>query len=169
MIEFAHHPVAGTPRVGEYWPGQGGIYAGIMPDYEGRSPYHLVLSVDEGQPLEWGGYLRDDEHASSDSNGQANTDALARCGHAHPAARWAADYRKDGHNDFHLPAKRELDMLAHSVPDQFSRTAWYWSSTQRTDTSAWGHNFNGMPLGHLYKAFAGRARAVRRIFVSPAD
>jgi hypothetical protein len=168
MIEFTQHPAAGTPRVGEYWPGQGGIYAGIMPDYEGHSPYHLVLSADEGELLAWGGYLQDDEVAGSDSNGQANTDALTRCGHAHPAARWAADYQKDGHSDFHLPAKRELDMLGQSVPDQFSRTAWYWSSTQRTDTSAWGHNFNGMPLAHLYKAFAGRARAVRRIFVSPS-
>jgi hypothetical protein len=166
MIASAHHPIAGTPRVGEYWPGQGGIYAGIMPDCEGRSPYHLVLSADEAENVAWGPYRRDDAGANSDSNGWRNTDALTSCNHDHAAARWAADYRKDGHRDFHLPAKRELEMLAHTVPDQFSRAAWYWSSTQHTDTSAWGRNFNGNPLGDMFKHFVGRARAVRRIFVA---
>ncbi|WP_146013978.1 hypothetical protein [Trinickia dabaoshanensis] len=41
MIEFNRHPAAGTPAIGEYWQGQGGIYAGIMPDYAGTSSYHL--------------------------------------------------------------------------------------------------------------------------------
>ncbi len=166
MIEFARHPVAGTPRVGEYWPGQGGIYAGVMPDYVGTSPYHLVLSTDEAVDLKWGPYGVSDEEARSTSDGYANTEALARCGHAHPAAHWAARYQKDGHDDFYLPAQRELDMAATMLPEQFSRSHWYWSSTEHAAEAAHGANFNGQPLGKLFKSFAGRARAVRRIFVS---
>lgn len=166
MIEFARHPVAGTPNVGEYWQGQGGIYAGIMPDYKGHSPHHLVLSTDEAVDVGWGAYWSADTGATNETDGHANTDALMGCKHSHPAARWAADYHKDGRTDFHLPARRELDMLTSALPDQFSRSHWYWSSTQHTDTSAWGANLNGFPLLHLFKHALGRARAVRRIFVS---
>ena len=168
MIEFARHPVAGTPSVGEYWEGQGGIYAGIMPDYEGTSPYHLVLSMDEAVDVKWGPHGAPDDAARSQSDGYANTDALTRCGHVHPAARWAAQYEKDGHGDFYLPALRELDMAAAALPERFSRTQWYWSSTERTADEAQGANLNGIALGALFKSFAGRVRAVRRIFVSEA-
>ncbi|RDU95462.1 DUF1566 domain-containing protein [Trinickia dinghuensis] len=166
MIEFARHPVAGTPRVGEYWEGQGGIYAGIMPDYTGTSPYHLVLSTDEAVDIKWGPYGIPDDDARSKSDGQANTNTLTHCRHRHPAARWAANYEKDGHADFYLPAQCELEMAAASLPDQFSRSEWYWSSTEETADNAQGANFNGYPLGTSFKSFAGRARAVRKIFVS---
>jgi len=166
MIQFAQHPVAGTPRVGEYWPGQGGIYGGIMPDYDGHAPYHLVMSTDEAVGVTWGSYFSADSAARSDADGQANTAALKQCGHAHPAAHWAAHYQKDGRYDFHLPARRELDMLAQTLPDHFSRSAWYWSSTEHADHEAWGRNFSGTPFEHLFKQFTGRARAVRRLFVS---
>lgn len=166
MIEFARHPVAGTPRIGEYWDGQGGIYAGVMPDYQGTSPYHLVLSADEAVDIQWGAYSKPHENARNESDGYANTDKLAACGHTHPAARWAVDYRKDGHADFHLPSQRELAMISTTLPDQFSRSNWYWSSTEHTENEARGANFNGFALEHLFKHFAGRARAVRRIFVS---
>lgn len=169
MIEFARHPVAGTPAVGEYWAGQGGIYAGIMPDYAGTSPYHLVLATDEAVDVKWGPYGLPDDSARSETDGCANTDALSRCHHAHPAARWAAQYDKDGHTDFYLPARRELDMVATALPAQFSRSEWYWSSTEATADTAQGANFNGIPLRTLFKSFAGRARAVRRIFVSESE
>lgn len=166
MIEFAQHPVAGTPRVGEYWQGQGGIYAGIMPDYQGTSPYHLVLSVEEAVDVKWGPYGTSDHDARSEADGHANTDALMRCDHQHPAASWAARYQKDGHDDFYLPSRRELEMVAASLPDRFSRSDWYWSSTEQTANDANGTDFAGQALGTLYKSFSGRARAVRRIFVA---
>lgn len=166
MVEFTQHPVTGTPAVGEYWEGQGGIYAGIMPDYTGTSPYHLVLSTEEAVNMAWGPNGAPDHAARSKTDGHANTDALSRCDHVHPAAGWAARYQKDGHTDFYLPARRELDMAATALPAQFSRTDWYWSSTEQTADTAQGVNLNGVPLGTLFKTFAGRARAVRRIVVS---
>lgn len=170
MIEFERHPIAGAPRVGEYWAGQGGIYAGIMPDYEGTRPYHLLLSADEAVDVEWGGYAQADSSARSESNGAENTDRLLRCGHLHPAARWAAGYQKDGQTDFYLPSGRELAMAAASLPDQFSRSHWYWSSTEHSSTEAQGANFNSMPMKQTFKSYLyGRARAVRRLFVSERD
>jgi hypothetical protein len=165
MIEFARHTLAPVPTVGEYWQGQGGIYAGIMPDYIGTSPYHLIVSTDEAVDVKWGPYGVSEEEARSPQDGGANTAALSRCHHRHEAAQWATDYRKDGHDDFYLPAQRELRMVAASVPDRFSRSEWYWSSTEHTAQTAQGANFNGVDLGTLFKSFAGRARAVRRIFI----
>ncbi|MGG1946008.1 hypothetical protein AB1286_14495 [Trinickia sp. NRRL B-1857] len=165
MIEFARHTLAAPPAVGEYWEGQGGIYAGIMPDYVGTSPYHLIVSTEEAVDVKWGPYGVPEDGARSTQDGHANTSALNRCHHRHEAARWAAEYRKDGHDDFYLPAHRELKMAAASVPDRFSRSEWYWSSTEDTARDAQGANFNGMDLGTLFKSFAGRARAVRRIFI----
>lgn len=166
MTEFNRHPVAGTPAVGEYWQGQGGIYAGIMPDYAGTSPYHLVLSTHEAVDVKWGPYGVPEDQARSEHDGYANTDALMQCEHRHEAARWAAAYQKDGHTDFYLPARHELEMVAASVPDEFSRSKWYWSSTENTAQNARGANFNGMEMRHMFKSFAGQARAVRRIYVS---
>lgn len=165
MIEFARHTLDSVPAVGEYWEGQGGIYAGIMPDYTGTSPYHLIVSTDEAVDVEWGPYGVPEPDARSPQDGDANTAALSRCKYRHEAAQWAADYRKDGHDDFYLPAVLELKTAAASVPDQFSRSEWYWSSTEYTAQAAHGANFNGTDLGKLFKSFAGRARAVRRIFV----
>ncbi|HEY3540666.1 MAG TPA: hypothetical protein VGL01_24890, partial [Trinickia sp.] len=62
-----------APAVGQYWQGQGGLYAGIMPDYEGHEPKHLVFSIDEAVDIEWGS-----DHvpeATSRTDGAANTKA----------------------------------------------------------------------------------------------
>jgi hypothetical protein len=141
-----------------------------MPDYESTSPYHLLVSTDEAANLEWGGYSHADAQARNASNGDKNTGWLMQCGHLHPAARWAADYQKDGQRDFYLPSQRELEMAAASVPEQFSRSHWYWSSTEHSPTEARGGNFNGMPVNHTFKSYLyGHVRAVRRIFVSEGD
>ncbi|HEY3540667.1 MAG: hypothetical protein ACTHJZ_18210 [Trinickia sp.] len=153
-----------APNVGEYWVGQGGIYAGIMPDYVGHSPQHLIFSVDEKTNVQWGGYSVAEPDASSLHDGDSNTDALMRCPHWHPAARWASEYTKDGHSDFHLPSRIEWEVAAATIQDAFARGAWYWSSSGYSPTSAYGINFGGMmDLVHLFKTFDGRARAVRTI------
>lgn len=166
MIQFARHISAmPVPEIGDYWRGEGGLYAGIMPDYAGNRPYYLVVSVDEAVGVPWGGHSRTEEKARSQHDGDANSKALARCPHPHPAARWAADYRKDGHDDFHLPARRELDVAMTVLPEHFTASDWYWSSTDRTAELALGRTNNLPALKDMNKTFEGRARAVRRIFV----
>jgi len=152
-----------APNVGEYWVGQGGIYAGIMPDYVGHSPQHLIFSVDEATSLEWGGYGAAEPDAQSLHDGNANSAALTKCMHRHPAAQWASDYTKDGHADFHLPSRKEWEIAGVTIQNTFARNAWYWSSSEHSRTSAYGINFNGMDAVHLYKSYPGNARAVRTI------
>lgn len=40
-----------TPRIGTYWAGQGGIYAGTVRGEE--ADYHLVLHKDEKESIQW--------------------------------------------------------------------------------------------------------------------
>lgn len=152
-----------APHVGEYWFGQGGIYAGIMPDYSGRETRHLIFSIDEATNIKWGGYLVAEDNARSSFNGAANTWALATSALQHPAAQWAYNYEKDGHADFYLPSRREWEFAAATIPDAFVHTSWYWSSTEYSPTMAWGINLDSADLAHLFKTCAGRARAVRTV------
>jgi hypothetical protein len=149
------------PAIGEYWPGQGGIYAGIMPDFVGHNPQHLIFSADEALGVKWGGYLVDEPGATSSYDGAANTRALVKSEYSHPAAKWAAEYVKDGHADFHLPSRQEWDVASVTIQEQFIQDAWYWSSTQHSPAMAWGRNFNNIDFQDNYKAYPGRARAVR--------
>ena len=166
MIESAKRfPAIPVPAIGDYWRGEGGLYAGIMPDYTGNRPYHLIVSADEAVGVSWGGHSRTEDRARSQHDGEANSKALTQCPHPHPAARWATSYRKDGHDDLHLPARRELDVAMAALPEHFTASDWYWSSTDRTTERAWGRTNNVSALTDMYKTFEGRARAVRRIFV----
>jgi hypothetical protein len=151
------------PAIGSYWPGQGGIYAGVMPDYVGHNPQHLIFSIEEAIGVEWGGYLVHERGAASIYNGAANTRALVESKYRHPAAEWADRHVSDGHKDFHLPSRQEWDIASVTIPEEFVRNDWYWSSTEYSPTAAWGRNFNGVDLPHLFKTYRGRARAVRTI------
>ncbi|WP_146166257.1 DUF1566 domain-containing protein [Trinickia symbiotica] len=155
--------MAAPPAIGEYWPGEGGVYAGIMPDYIGRNPQHVIFSIDEAVGVTWGAYGVSERGATSDHDGAANTRALVASRYAHPAAEWADHYEKDRKTDFHLPSRQEWDVAVATIREQFAANAWYWSSTERSDTMAWGHNFNGFDFEYLHKTFPGRARAVRTL------
>lgn len=160
----------GVPKVGEYWPGQGGIYAGIIPDYQGYQSRHLVVSVDEAVNVDWGGPKEHELDARSRDDGHANTWALSVCGHSHPAAEWAYDYTKDGHSDFHLPSRRELQIAASAIPDKFAPD-WYWSSTEHSWPTALGRSFarDETYIDIKSKDELGRARAFRTIPVAATD
>lgn len=153
-----------APRVGTVWEGQGGIYVGVMTGENGAPNYHLIASADEGIELEWGPYGKLIEGADSTRDGIANTKALLASKHAHPAAKWAAEYTKDGHSDFYLPAQRELNLCYATVAEQFSKN-WCWSSTQFSANYAWGQGFGGGSQYGASKDYSYRARAVRRITI----
>lgn len=164
MQQAQETPVLIAPRLGAYWEGQGGIYAGQMPGQDGARDYHLIVSVDEGVDLEWGPYGKRIEGADSRLDGAANTKALLASGHAHPAAAWAAEYSKDGHTDFYLAAQRDLNLCYATVAEKFA-DAWYWSSTQSSAGGAWSQHFGGGLQGADFKDLIGRARAVRRLIL----
>jgi len=169
MIAFAQHPLTGTPALGEYWPGQGGIYAGIMPDYVGTQPRFLIFATDEAVDLSWGGIGSTEAGAHDTDNGLRNTRHLTGCTralHAHDAANFAAHYEKDGHRDFYLPSKRELDVAYETIADTFDRKDWYWSSTEQSQTMAYGRNFGDVELPSSFKHTKGRVRLVRSLAVA---
>lgn len=156
--------LADAPKIGQYWIGQGGLYAGIMPDYEGNQPRILIVAENEAVNVPWGGVGGTEHGAQAEGDGAANTRGLVECpkrSHDHQAARFASDYEKDGHKDFYLPSKRELDVAYVTIRDAFHANDWYWSSTEKSATTVWGRSFGEFELDRLFKHIPARARPVR--------
>lgn len=154
------HRADELPMLGEYWAGEGGIFAGFMPDGVGGQ-YPLVASVDDFDPVEWGSYGQDEPNAKSDIDGRANTLELIESKHDHPAAQLAVGYQKDGHSDFFLPAQRQISLCRATISDKFEK-AWYWTSTQYSADNAWGQYFIDGYQNLAYKGGKHRVRLVRR-------
>lgn len=147
------------PAIGQNWPGQGGIYAGIMPARNGQEAYHLVIGEDLGR-FQWGPYGKESPATTSLTDGQANTVALLEHGE-YPAAKGAAAYTADGHSDFYLPAAAELyeAWLNLGYQDWY----WVWSSSQCSAHTAFSVYFDdGYQYGYC-KGLELRGRPVRRL------
>jgi len=156
-----------APKIGEVWPGQGGVYAGVMRGEAAKQDYHLIVPTDPRASIEeiaWGGAGVEETGALSEFDGAANTEALFCSRQSHPAAQWARELNIDGHSDFYLPARRELSLCYANVPELFEK-AWYWSSTQYAGFShnAWLQYFSDGHQSHNHKDDEFRARAVRRL------
>lgn len=120
------------PAIGEYWPGQGGVYAGQVREDDGTQ-YHLILSdVKPASRLKW------------------------RAGLA-----WAKTVSVDGHTDFELPTRRANALLFANLSDRFER-AWHWSSTEYSASVAWGCYFTSGGQHGDDEDYEGCCRAVRR-------
>jgi hypothetical protein len=158
------------PRIATPWPGQGGIYAGVMRGEDGLPDYHLIIPAHAdayNASVAWGAPGKDEPGAGSELDGLANTRALVASKHKHPAAEWAASLTIDGHSDLYLPARHELRLAYINAPELFEKY-WYWSSTQYAPHPdyAWSQHFSdGFQYGYGDKSYAGRARAVRRLLV----
>jgi hypothetical protein len=159
-----HHSV---PRIGAEWPGEGGVYAGIMRGENGKPDYHVIVPTCEDAFVKeiTFGPAKDVPSASSEYDGRANTIALVNEG-GHPAADWAHGLDIGPHSDFYLPARHELRLAWLNVPELFEK-AWHWSSTQfaATPASAWTQNFGNGFQGDTLKSSSGRARAFRRLII----
>lgn len=162
--------LADAPALGEYWEGQGGVYAGIIPDYVGTEPRFLIFAADEGVDLAWGGFGSAEEGVQDARYGHDNTERLVACKrptHTHDAAKFAAEYEKDGHRDFYLPSSRELQAAAVHIADTFDQTQWYWSSTEKSKILAYGKTFSDdVEMNALFKHMTGRVRPVRTVPVA---
>ncbi|PKM30204.1 MAG: DUF1566 domain-containing protein [Gammaproteobacteria bacterium HGW-Gammaproteobacteria-11] len=152
------------PRIGEKWRGQGGIYVGLVRGESGQPDYHLVVSessAGQQDEIQWGSAGENEPDATNEWDGKANTEALANSEHSHPAAEWANGLNIEGHQDWYLPARRELALCYANVPEQFEKK-WHWSSTQSSPLGAWGQTFVDGRQNGAHKDYALRARAVRR-------
>ncbi|MNJ53765.1 hypothetical protein D3C77_491730 [compost metagenome] len=148
------------PAVGEIWPGQGGIYAGIMPARNGQEAYHLILGDELGR-FEWGPY-GEESPATSLIDGQSNTLDLLEHGE-YPAAKAAAAHNADGHTDFYLPAIAELYEAWMNIG--YKDWYWLWSSSQRSAYTAFYVGFVGGLQLFSAKGHELRVRPVRRLAI----
>lgn len=149
------------PAMGEYWPGEGGHNAGLVRGENGQPDYYLIVPAGPAAEFKakWGGYEHTTKGAGSHSDGLANTLALLADSEDHPAAKLAREFTADGHSDFYLPARRELQLAEANVPELFSK-AYHWSSTQYSANSAYFVDFGD---GWQYFYDKGDERLVRPV------
>lgn len=152
-----------VPAVGEYWPGQGGHNAGVVPARDGVPAHYLVIAAKDIGDRAWGG-RGNESKATSKVDGLANTQALLADG-GHPAANACTEHQADEHTDFYLPAAAELYQGWVNTPDLFAKDCYYWSSTQRSAYLAFYMYFlDGSQLSGV-KYIELRVRPVRRVFI----
>lgn len=147
------------PALGEYWPGQGGIYGGIRLYPEGLC--HVIFAATDLGNFAYGEYGTEVE-ATSRHDGRENTAILVNRDGSHPAADAAYAYTCDGHNDFCLPSIGELNHAWQYIPDSFEKD-WYVSSTQRSADYAFFMAFDDGLQGNYDKVNELRVRPVRRL------
>jgi hypothetical protein len=141
------------PAIGQKWPGQGGIYAGLVRGRDGAPDTHLIV----GPELPRSGWVA----AGKAAAGKAAA-GKAAAGKA-AAGKAAAEVSVDGHTDFTLPFRAEQAVMFGNVPELFE-AAWYWSC-ERHDSfpaCAWVQGFGSGTQNNDPKSNQGRARAVRR-------
>lgn len=126
-----------VPRIGQYWPGQGGIYAGIMRGRDGAPDYHLIVGPE--------------------FDGTSNWNELTK---------WAASLAIDSRRDFDLPYRKKQALCFANVPELF-KPEWYWSREQHESgsISAWFQRFSNGGQYIWGKDGDCRARAVRRLII----
>lgn len=140
---------AERPTIGAYWPGHGGFYAGDMRGDDGVVYGLIVADCGEAKDIGSAKWGPEGELELSQWDGLASTRSL---GDQYPAAKLAAGHTADEHQDFYLPARRELQLAAANVPHLFGIDSWYWSSTPRTESFAWAvdfeHGYTDLDLRH---------------------
>lgn len=162
----AFDTASSVPPIGSYWPGEGGHYAGLMRGENGQPDYYLIVAAGAAAEFraEYGGYEHKTEGAGSASDGMVNTKALLLDSEEHPAAKLASEYTADGHADFYLPARRELQVAEANTPELFSK-GYHWSSTQSSAYYAYTMDFEYGWQNTSAKGFERLVRPVRRKFL----
>lgn len=163
----ANDTASAIPALGEYWPGQGGVNAGLMRGHDGTPDYYLIVAAGaaaEFEGVKWGPHNHTVSGASSPWDGLTNTKAMLNDSEPHPAADRATSYSCDGHSDYYLPARRELQLAEANCPEVFS-DGWHWSSSQRSAYYAFSMTFGDGSQGNDAKYGEFRVRPVRRFFI----
>lgn len=129
------------PRLGEYWPGQGGLNAGLILTEDRKRQYHLIVpprTQVEHPSLAWD-----------------------------PAKVHAAGVHLDGHADFSLMMRREARLAWVNVLGEFMEGEVYWTAEQYGPSAdyAWGQHSTYGHQDLWPKGTENRVLAVRRLFL----
>ncbi|MBK7134599.1 MAG: fibronectin type III domain-containing protein [Bacteroidales bacterium] len=149
---------------------QGGIVGYILqsgdPGYiSGQKHGIIVAQSDQSSGTIWGCYgtLISGADGLTLGTGLQNTiDIMAGCSTAGIAARLCRGVTINGYTDWYLPSKDELNILFtnQSVIGMVLDYS-YWSSTEYTNNTAWGQNFNGGYQFGSAKSSNYHVRAIR--------
>ncbi len=162
-------PFAKIPEVGDLWPCQGGVNAGLV-DARGDVPAHYLILAEKDLPTTyvWGGHSINSQ-AKSKTDGRSNTAILLGEETEHPAAKAAAEYHADGHKDFYLPAPTELHQAYLNLPTKLNfDNTYYWSSMEdaTANIQALSLNFSTYSQGRHSKLTPLSVRPARRVYLT---
>ncbi|WP_141562869.1 DUF1566 domain-containing protein [Pseudomonas sp. ICMP 8385] len=162
-------PFAKIPEVGELWPCQGGINAGLV-DTLGDVPAHYLIVAEKDLPTTytWGGHGISSK-AKSKMDGHCNTIMLLDEDSEHPAAKAAAEYQADGHKDFYLPAPAELHQVCLNLSIRLNFNGnYYWSSMEEAGANnhAYALDLSTYSQGRHSKLTPLSVRPTRRIYLT---
>ena len=127
--------VVTPPPIGEYWHGQGGIYAGLARGENGQPDYHLVLAMTKPQ-----------QHFTWEA-----------------AKAFAQRVTVEGHLHFTLPNRIESALLFANLRDKFDTNYWYWTGTKHSDSRAFSQSFYSGVQNDHNDTIEAPARFVRRV------
>ena len=131
--------VVTPPRIGEYWHGQGGIYAGLARGENGQPDYHLVLAMTKPQKhFTWEG-----------------------------AKAYAQRVTVEGHLHFTLPNRTESALLFANLRDKFDTNYWCWTGDVHSAGRAFGQSFYSGTQYDYTVTTEAPARFVRRVAIHP--
>lgn len=142
-------PPSADPEIGDAL--GGGFYAGSI-SYGGKNYRIVVADVEaEIKGLYWKTTQTLTSGTESDSDGYANTLAMAVDIDAHPAAKHCVDYSGGGFSDWYMPSIDEMYLLTQTIdpirsPAPIfqsggsqrvgSRVSKFWASTSQSATAA---------------------------------
>ncbi len=154
------------PPFGTLLPQYGGHFGAIMRGAaaDGSEDYVLIVPAAEGAEIEaiaWAPEYIDVPGAASQTDGRANTAAMAAAGL--DLGKRMQTLELHGHTDWYLPAAAELRALSATVPELFDKSDWYWSSTQCSRYGAFIQAFEYGGANYYGKENEHRVRPVRQI------
>jgi hypothetical protein len=147
------------PLPGEYWPGQGGIYVGIIRD--GDKHYHLIMATTAFKGA-WSVYGNVIEGEFSRVDGAHNMQLILASEPDNVLCNAIKNHEADGHKDFHPAAEFENNLICINARDHVEHV-WHWSSTQDDAYYAWTQDFSNGYQSFDCKDDQRAARAVRRL------
>lgn len=120
-------------------PFAGGFYAGKIK--VGDDTFALIVAPKAAGHTRkaWGEYGKTIEGARSYNDGMANTIAMAEAGSA--LAQWARELNIDGHDDWYIPSRDELEVCYRHLKPTAEENYCYFRS---------GDNPSSVPVGYPY-------------------
>lgn len=155
-----------VPKIGEYWEGEGGHYAGLYTPFDGSEARHLIANLDNIIVVPWGKYGVHIPGASSKFDGRINTRAILAADPKNKAVLHVTSLEVDGHKDFFWPAQLELMQAYINLGARIKnalKESWVHSSTQCSASYAWTQYFGDGGTYSWSKSYEASVLALRSV------